>query len=286
MIKYLEEKGIQIDFIAGSSIGALIGGAYASGMSIKEIEEIALESDITSTAKLFSPSLGKSGFVSGTKVEEFLISKFGNKYIEDFKIPFIAIASDIITGEEIHLNKGKLSEAIRASISIPIVFQPAILNNIVLVDGGLVNPLPINVTRKMGADYIIAVNILSSQEKEESKDNEPLNNKMELENSSEIIPILKRKFEDFIIDNKWIKNFIKQKEKQDFPGMRRIFNQSVQIIEEKLIKLSVELYKPNIVIEPKVKDISIFDFHKADNKINEGYKAAKEILHNQEKKIN
>ncbi|MCK5344056.1 MAG: patatin-like phospholipase family protein, partial [Candidatus Heimdallarchaeota archaeon] len=226
VIKFLEEMDVKIDFIAGSSIGALIGGAYASGLSIKEIEDIALETDLTSTAKLFSPGFGKSGLVTGTRVQEFLISKLGNKNIEDMPIPFTAVATDIIIGQEIHFNKGDLVEAIRASISIPIVFQPVIRNDIVLVDGGLVNPVPINVAREMGADYIIAVNILSSKKVPDSKPDKKFDNKINLDKPLEIIPVLERKLEDLIIDHKWIRNFIKHKEKEDLPGMKKIFNRS------------------------------------------------------------
>ena len=278
VIKFLEEMDIKIDFITGSSIGALLGGAYAGGLSIKEIENIALETDLTSTAKLFSPGFGKSGLVTGTKVQEFLTSKLGNKNIEYLKIPFTAVATDIITGQEIHFNKGNLVEAIRASISIPIVFQPVILNNIVLVDGGLVNPVPINVAREMGADYIIAVNILSSKNKPAPNPDKKFDNKIDLEKPLEIIPVLQRKLEDLIIDHKWIRNFIKHKEKEDLPGMKKIFYQSVQIAQEKLIELSVELYKPDILIEPKVGNINIFDFYKAEEIIEKGYDAAKEVL--------
>ncbi|HHE39251.1 MAG TPA: patatin [Candidatus Cloacimonetes bacterium] len=278
VIKFLEEMDVKIDFITGSSIGALIGGAYAIGLSIKEIEDTALKTDLTSTAKLFSPGFGKSGLVTGSKVQDFLTSILGNKNIEDLKIPFTAIATDIITGEEIRFNKGNLVEAIRASISIPIVFQPVIRNNIVLVDGGLVNPVPINVAREMGADFIIAVNILSSKNKPESKPDKKSNNKINLEKPLEIIPVLQRKLEDLIIENKCITNFRKQKEKEDLPGMKKILNRSVQIIQERLIKLSVELYKPDVLIEPEVGNINIFDFYKAEEIIEKGYKSAKEVL--------
>ena len=278
VIKFLEEMDVKIDFITGSSIGALIGGAYAGGLSIKEIEDIALETDLTSTVKLFSPGFGKSGLVTGTKVQEFLTSKLGNKNIEDLKIPFVAVATDIITGQEIHFNKGNLVEAIRASISIPIVFQPVIRNNIVLVDGGLVNPVPINVAREIGADYIIAVNVMSSKNKSESKSDKKFDNKIDLEKPLEIIPVLQRKLEDLIIDHKWIRNFIKHKEKEDLPGMKKIFNRSVQIAQERLIELSIELHKPDVLIEPKVGNINIFDFYKAEEIIEIGYNAAEKVL--------
>lgn len=278
VIKYLEEMGIKIDFITGSSIGALIGGAYASGLSIEEIEDIALETDLASTIKLFSPGFGKSGLVTGKKVQEFLTSMLGNKNIEDMPIPFTAVAANIITGQEIHFNKGNLVEAIRSSISIPIVFQPVIRNNNVLVDGGLVNPVPINVTREMGADYIIAVNILSAKNRTDPKSAKKFNNKTDLEKSHKIIPVMERKLENLIIDHKWIRNFNKNKEKENLPGMKKILNRSVQIAQEKLIKLSIELYKPDVLIEPEVENVGIFDFYKAKEIIKKGYIAAEAFI--------
>jgi NTE family protein len=278
VIKFLEEMDVKIDFITGVSIGALIGGAYASGLSIKELEDIALETDLTSTAKFFSPGFGKSGLVTGSKVQEFLTSKLGEKEIENLEIPFTAVATDIITGEEILFNKGDLVEAIRASISIPIVFQPVIWNNIILVDGGLVNPVPIDVARKMGADHIIAVNVLSSKNMPDIKHDKKRSNKIDLEKPLEIIPALQRKLEDLIIDHKWIRNFIKHKEKEDLPGMKKIFNQSIKIAQEKMIKQSIELSKPDVLIEPEVGNINMFDFYKAEEIIEKGYKAAETIL--------
>jgi NTE family protein len=278
VIKFLEEMEIKIDFIAGASIGALIGGAYASGLSIKELEDIALETDLTSTAKLFSPGFGKSGLVTGSKVQEFLTSKLDNKKIENLQIPFTAVATDIITGQEIHFNKGDLVEAIRASISIPIIFQPVIWNNIVLVDGGLVNPVPIDVARRMGADHIIAVNVLSSKNMPDIKHEKKRPNKIDLEKPLEIIPVLQKKLEDLIIDHKWIRNFIKHKEKEDLPGMKKIFNQSIKIAQEKMIKQSIELSKPDVLIEPDVGSVNMFEFYKAKEIIEKGYKAAKSVL--------
>ena len=278
VIKFLEEMEIKIDFIAGASIGALIGGAYASGLSIKEIEDIALETDLASTAKLFSPGFGKSGLVTGSKVHEFLTSILGEKKIENLQIPFTAVATDLLTGQEILLNKGDLVEAIRASISIPIVFQPVILNNIVLVDGGLVNPVPINVVREMGANHIIAVNVLSSKNMSDIKPDKKNDNKIDSEKTLKIIPVLQKKLENLIIDKKWIRNFVKHKEQQDLPGMKKIFNQSIKIAQEKMIKQSIELSKPDVLIEPEVDSVNMFEFYKAEEIIEKGYNAAETVL--------
>ena len=124
VIKALEEAGIKIDYIAGSSMGALVGAAYASGVPIDTLEKIAINTDWKTSMKLFIPGLSTSGLINGKKVENFLYKLYDDKRIEDLPIPFAATASDIDTGKLCVINKGSLLNAVRASISIPIVFTP------------------------------------------------------------------------------------------------------------------------------------------------------------------
>jgi NTE family protein len=282
VLKLLEELNIKIDFIAGSSIGALIGGAYASGLCAQEIEEIALKTDLASTAKLFLPGIHKSGLISGTYIRELLYSFIGDKKIEDMPIPFTAVTTDIITGQEVYIRQGDLLDAIRASISIPIIFKPVIWNDTVLVDGGLVNPVPINVVRKMGADYIIAVNVMSSNIQSKEKTSEKSMKKVNLNKPLEVVPILQRKLDEMKIEHNWLSNFIKHKERKNLPWITKIFNQTLKISQEKLAEQSIDLTKPDILIEPAVGDINIFDFHKAKEIIEIGYQYASETI---EKKL-
>ncbi|MDD3487364.1 MAG: patatin-like phospholipase family protein [Candidatus Moranbacteria bacterium] len=159
VIKVLEENNIPIDFIAGSSIGAMIGGFYAAGLSIKEIEEIALN---TSWRQIFSVLLDphlKHGLISGKKVEEFIENYVNEKKFEESKIPFAAVATDLKTGEIVILDKEEMTPAIRASISIPLVFKPVEIAGRTLSDGGLSAPVPVEIVRNMGADVVIAVNL-------------------------------------------------------------------------------------------------------------------------------
>ncbi|MHB9019839.1 MAG: patatin-like phospholipase family protein [Minisyncoccota bacterium] len=158
IIKVLEKNNIPIDFIAGSSIGAMVGGFYATGLNIKRIEEIALDTSWRDLISLIDPHL-KQGLIGGEKVKTFIDKYINGKQFKDCKIPFIAVATDLKTGDIVVLNKGDLSSAIRASISIPLVFKPIELNNRVLVDGGLSAPVPVEIVRKMGADLVIAVNL-------------------------------------------------------------------------------------------------------------------------------
>jgi NTE family protein len=163
VIKVLEKNNIPIDYIAGTSIGAMIGGVYAFNKDIKSIEKVFLSTDwkrvvrLTSDVKLFS-----GGVLAGTKVKDFIKSTL--KSTDNFRslqIPFAAVATDLRKGESVVIKSGKLIEAIRASISFPGVFLPVELNKKILIDGGITNSVPVNVVREMGADIVIAVNLES-----------------------------------------------------------------------------------------------------------------------------
>ncbi len=160
VIKILENEGIPIDFIAGCSIGAMVGGFYALTKDIAWIEKIAMETDWRRVISLLAePSLLSGGLVGGEKIEKFLLSKIGGKKFKDLQIPFTAVATDINTGEEVRITEGDLVIAIRASSSVPLIFKPTKRKGRLLVDGGLSNPVPCDVARKMGADIVIAVNL-------------------------------------------------------------------------------------------------------------------------------
>lgn len=278
VLKYLEEMNIKIDCIAGSSIGAMIGGAYAAGISIRKIEDIALKTDLASSVKYFLPTISKSGLITGTKVKEFLKDIVGDIEIENLKIPFTATATDIFTGQEIVFNKGNLVEAIRASISVPIIFQPVIHDDQILVDGGLVNPLPVNIASKMGAEFIIAVNVMPSLNKTNTV-NEKNNNARMTAFTKEIKSAMQKKLEALNIEYKWIKKLLANKGKYNIPGFKKVLNQSVYITQRKLARLSIELYSPDILIEPDISFAGFFDFYKAKEIIDSGYKAAQNIFY-------
>lgn len=158
VIKALLENNIPIDFIAGSSIGAMAGGFYAAGLDVKKMEEIALEANWRRMFSLVDPHL-KQGLIGGEKVKAFIEGYLNGKKIEDCKIPFVAVATDLKTGEVVILNKGEMAQAIRASISIPLVFKPVEIDGKTLADGGLSAPVPVEIVRAMGADIVIAVNL-------------------------------------------------------------------------------------------------------------------------------
>lgn len=159
VLKVLLRNGILPDVIAGTSIGALIGGAYAALGNIEEVERLAYSADMKAVLSvLFDPAL-RTGIIKGEKATEFLREHIGDPEITTLSLTFVAVATDISTGEPVVFDHGSLVAAIRASVSIPLMFQPVSLGGTLLADGGLSRVVPAGIAREHGADVVIAVNL-------------------------------------------------------------------------------------------------------------------------------
>jgi len=157
VLRVLEREGIRPDFITGTSAGALVGCAYAAGISLNDISVIFKS---MSWPQLLRPTIMHALSLFDTSpMEKFLRENIGDGEFSDLDIPFAAIACDIITAEKVVLNKGYLAQAVRASASIPGLFNPVEVDGRLLVDGGIVDNLPVGEVRRMGADYVIAVDL-------------------------------------------------------------------------------------------------------------------------------
>lgn len=158
VIKTLEKHGIQINFIAGSSIGALVGAHYASYKDSEKLENAAVNFDKSQAFFLLDPTL-HGGIIKGKKVENLVALMLERNNFENLTIPFAAVATDFVTAQPVVIRRGDLAEAVRASISVPSFFQPVSIEEKLLADGGLSNPIPVDVVREMGAGIVIAVNL-------------------------------------------------------------------------------------------------------------------------------
>ena len=196
VLKVLEEAGVQVDYIVGTSIGSIVGGLYAAGYSASELETmfqtqewLSLLTDrkaslnnepyttIDGVTYIFGfPVMDRNsqgiGVMSGGKIEQLIdsmASAKGCKNFEGLKIPFCCVTADIRNAKEVILSKGMLSRALRASMSIPGIFKPVEYNGLLLVDGGMLNTLPVDVCRQMGADIVIAVDLQQNEQKPRQK---------------------------------------------------------------------------------------------------------------------
>jgi len=168
VLKILEENNIPIHFIAGSSMGAIIGALYALNPNIKKLQEKTLDLTKLKLIKLIDVCIPKTSLIKANKIKMLLEELLENKSFSDTKIPLQIVATDLESGKEIIIKKGKLIDAVMASISIPGIFPPVRLQEGLLVDGGVINPTPTNVVKEMGADVIIGVD-LTMQNKTELK---------------------------------------------------------------------------------------------------------------------
>ena len=262
VLEALEEAGIRIDMIAGSSMGAVIGGGYAAGLTVPELSDVALNSDWLDVLNLLDPIFPTRGFIDGQKIKLFLDDLYGSKNIEDLAIPFAATTVDILKGDLYVINQGNLATAARASSSIPIIFNPLASGDRVLVDGGMIDPVPIDVVRSMGADYIIAVNVLAFPEDKAELQTFTYLNGDDLENSKSRWRIPKA-------NEPWYT--------AGQPNLAEIAHETVILSMALIAANQVELAMPDMLINVST-GLSAWNFLEAEIAIQKGYDETKKAL--------
>lgn len=161
VLKALEKHDIPISYIAGSSIGALIGAYYAAHPHLSDLEDLIYSFNKRKGFALFDPIL-RGGLLAGNKIENFISDMLEDATFNKLRIPFTVVTTDISTAEPFYITEGSLTRAVRASISVPAVFKPVEYQGKLLADGGLSDPVPTQIVRSMGSDIVIAVNVESS----------------------------------------------------------------------------------------------------------------------------
>ncbi len=241
VLDVLQKEGVPIDMIAGTSAGALVGAVYACCRDSDTVKKHALSIDWKKMASLLDLSFRMSGLLKGRRIEKFLAGFLGgNINFSDLKIPFACVATDIDTGEEVVIDTGPVPEALRATISIPGVFTVARRGERFLVDGGLTTPVPVDVVRRMGADFVIAVNV-----------NPPVTDRLS-------------------------KTGEKRLKAHKEPNIFHIMMQSLYITTYVVARNS--LSNADIVIEPDLRHLGAGDFQKAGEMILMGQEAATDAI--------
>lgn len=290
VLKALKEMGITPDLIAGTSMGALVGAFAATG-NLDTLEEVVFETDWKKIISFFTDIVfPRDGLIDGKRVESFVQKYTEDMLIEEMDIPFRAVSTDIVTGEEIVLSEGRLIEAVRASISIPGIFTPVKMDGRFLVDGALVNPVPVTVARDMGADIVIAVDVnryLFEDRKGKRREKKPLKEvrkrgkrgRIRLPGGKtlqieRVISTLGKRFEG--VDQQIREHVNRWKDRQRGPNIFEIMVTSGHIMGYHISRHMLELYQPDIIITPKVGHIKLLELHRAKEASLAGYEAAME----------
>jgi len=264
VIKWLEEQGYEIKSVSGASMGALVGGIYACGELdtftswLRALDKIAI-------VKLLDFSMGDSGFVKGDRIIETLKSLVGDRRIEDLPITFTAVAADIGREKEVWLNSGPVFDAIRASISLPLFFTPVPYKHGHLLDGGILNPVPIAPTFNDDTDIKLAIN-LNGAPGEEKPHPEAVDR-----NESEGLHAM---IEGFIDD-------LKSKSARTLTpdwDMFDIANQTFDAMQGAIARHKLAVYPPDAVIELPRNACGTLEFDRADEMIELGYTEAERTL--------
>ncbi len=282
VLRELEEAGLAPDVVAGTSIGALVGGMYAAG-KLDRLTEVALRLDWKQIARYFVEiSFPRSGLIEGNKLTALLAEIVGEVELTELPLPFRAVTTNLMTGEEVVISDGDLVEAIRASIAVPGIFTPARRGDDLLVDGGLVNPVPVSVCRTMGAERIIAVDLNYGRVKDTRARNSTVKEKSALASqrpnfdAGQIFEWLERNTKQFDIE---LPNPLKAwMERHALPNVFDVLGNTLGIIESQIAATRLQVDKPDLLIQPNVGDIRFMDFVHAGEMIEEGRRAAKEAL--------
>ena len=281
VIRAIEDAGIEVDFIAGTSMGALIGAIHSAGM-LDDLETTFLAFDWRKTVSFFDVVLPKSGLLDGAKISELVRAHVPAETIDMLLKPFAAVATDIVSGEEIVIRSGDLIEAVRASISVPGIFTPVRSNGRILVDGGLTNPVPVSVARALGADIVIAVDL--NHEIIAGKNMKPLLNTAKAISEKNNSPgIFSNWVGDYLLMMKDIKQkliagsdpfsaqFRKWISTEPLPNIFEVLLASINIMETRITQARLLLDKPDVIIQPPLGQIRFLEFGRAEEIIAIGY---------------
>lgn len=261
VIKALENNGFKITSISGSSIGAMIGGLYAMG-KLDNYSQWVKTLDRKAIWGLMDISIKNQGLLKGERVLEKMKDFIPDMNIEDMNIPFTAIATDILNEKSIVFEKGSYYEAIRASIAIPAVFTPVMYKNTILVDGGVLNPIPIEHVIRQLDDILVVVNLYGGKESS-IEENNLLNSPQNNYNLKTMVNKLSR--------------LIATGNKRSI-GYISLLTTSSSYMIHKIAELNIEKYKPDILINIPSNRASTFDFHRADELIKYGEQVANKSI--------
>lgn len=287
VIRALEEANIAIDYIAGSSVGAYVGAIYASG-SLGSLEKFLLEMDGKKIFSYFDVVFPKSGLLNGSKrVQELFSMHTDAKDFSDLLIPVMMVATDLERGKKVIIKSGSILKALRATMSYPGLFEPVYMGGRWLVDGGIVDPVPVGIARAMGAGVVIAVD-LNSRIVSRSKTYDTVDTagsgvvvRDALAGDSVNRNELVKKMSDFYGN---IEHSVRQKTSHLLhrdvatPDIIETVMTSVGIMQERITRTNLAVEQPDILIQPRLGELKMMNFDQIKHTIEEGYLGASEKM--------
>jgi NTE family protein len=270
VIRALEERGIRPDIVCGSSIGALVGGAYAAG-ELERLEQWVTGIAWTTVVRLLDITW-RGGLIRGTRLFTLFGTILQDREIAELPIPYGAVATELDSGRELWLRHGKLLEAVRASCAMPGLLTPVVRDGAVLVDGGLVNPVPVSMCRALGAELVVAVDLswgkLGPYRRSKEREVAPRETPGWLDRLRPSWAQAKTKRVD--------PSIVKQEE-PTIPSIFNVFMTSLDIVEMRVARSRLAGEPADVLITPLLPDFATMDFHRAREAIEEGRAAVERM---------
>ena len=282
VIRALQQRGIAPDIVVGTSIGAAVGGAYASG-HLDSFEGWALSLQARSVLGYLDIQLNGSGLIGGNKLAAKLQEALGSVRIDALPVKFASVATEIKTGHEIWLTHGRLVDAVRASYALPGIFTPVLIGDRWLVDGALVNPVPVSAARALGAEIVIAVS-LNSDSFGHGGTIAAFGTPPDPLDIGETPPIVTKKGlrRFFSAERAMKRGFFGG---QGIPGISTVMIEAFNIMQDRITRARLAGDPPDILISPRISTIGLFDFHRATETIEAGRRAAERAIDSIEEAI-
>ena len=281
ILRTLLAHGIVPDVIVGTSIGAVVGGSYAAG-HLDTLETWARGLQPRNIFSYLDIRLNGSGIIGGSKLAAQLEASFGGIYIDELPLKFAAVSTEVNTGHEIWITNGKLVEAVRASYALPGIFEPVLVDDRWLVDGALVNPVPVSAARALGAEIVIACNVSTDVFGHGTLISSP-RRIAEPEQPPEPV-VEKRGFGKFFSAEKAVKREFFGSAGR--PGISTVMVEAFNIMQDRITRSRLAGDPPDVLISPRVGKIGWFDFHRAEEVIAHGTRAAERNIESIQEAIN
>ncbi|WP_245350583.1 patatin-like phospholipase family protein [Bradyrhizobium sp. UFLA03-84] len=281
IIKTLLAHGIVPNVVVGTSIGSVVGGAYAAG-HIDTLEQWARGLQPRSVLGYLDIRLNGSGLIGGAKLAAEIEAALGKSMIEDLPVKFASVATEVRTGHEIWLTQGPLVDAMRASYALPGIFAPVLIGDRWLVDGALVNPVPVSAARALGAEIVIAANLSSDVFAHSTTiynhgPSAAPEVTVAVTADAEIEPEPpKRRFGRFFSAERTVKREFFGSASR--PGISSVMVDAFNIMQDRITRARLAGDPPDMLISPRVGQIGWFDFHRADDLIAHGIRAAERAI--------
>lgn len=274
VLKTLAEAGIVPDIVVGSSIGAVVGGCFLAGQ-LDELHRFAMSLNRRRILGYLDFNLAGTGLINGDRLGTLLQKHLGPRTIETLPKPFAAITTELNSGNEIWLTKGNLVDAIRASYALPGIFPPVKLDGRWLFDGALVNPIPVNVCRALGAQYVIAVNLNSDLCTRGTILPDPARSRTTTEPDPAPIETADGKPQDSAVASLLWRQWFGGGGVDKAPGISSVLADALSIVQDRIARSRLAGDPPDALINPRLAGIGPFEFHRAEELIAHGTAAAR-----------